>query len=225
MLLTAANLLTLVSAPLPSRGQAMPKIGEHWLTGRWQAQFALDSTWRLAEPVRARQLTGPLRFEPVAPDPAGGAASRPVHAGTFSLDFAQFGFQPESAEALGWYEGPDSVRIVLNPVGDHGVIELVGTRTGDSVTGRWTMTGDPSGARGRASRCAQRNRAPPNHRLHLTGRRGARPPMRPRCTSAAVEAFNCVAAGCCPQLKRGSLGGLPDPLARRSSHQEWRRCI
>jgi hypothetical protein len=60
-----------------------------------------------------------------------------------------FGFRPESAEALGWYDGPDHVRIVLNPVVDHGAIELVGRRAADSVAGEWTMTGDPSGARGR----------------------------------------------------------------------------
>jgi hypothetical protein len=149
VLLTAASLLALARAPLPSHGPAMPVIAEDWLTGRWQAQFALDSAWRLAEPVRARHLTGALHFGPVAPDAAGGGASRRVHAGSFTLDFAHFGFRAESAEALGWYEGPDRVRIVLNPVVDHGVIELVSTRTGDSVTGRWTMTGDPSGARGR----------------------------------------------------------------------------
>ena len=47
---------------------------------------------------------------------------------------------------------------------------------------------------------------PPNHRLQLTGLRG----LGRRCglgfRVAAVEALNCVVAGWCPQLKRGSLG-------------------
>ncbi|MGH7517097.1 MAG: hypothetical protein ACREOC_06465 [Gemmatimonadales bacterium] len=147
-LLAAATLLASSGAPLPAGAPDVPKHAEHWLAGSWHARFALDSAWHVVEPVRARQLTGTIRFDPVPPVPAGAPARRAVHAGTFALDFTLFGFRPESAEALGWYDSPEAVRIVLNPVVDHGVIELVGKHAGDSVAGEWTMTGYPSGARG-----------------------------------------------------------------------------
>ncbi|MGH7630206.1 MAG: hypothetical protein ACREOF_12680, partial [Gemmatimonadales bacterium] len=138
VLLATAALLALASGPLPGGEIRVGDAPEEWLAGRWQARFDLDTAWQLAEPVRTRQLRGALRFDPVPPVPGGAPAERPVHAGVFAVDFVQFGFRSQSTEALGWYDGPANVRIVLNPVVDHGVIELVGMRVGDSVAGQWT---------------------------------------------------------------------------------------
>jgi len=62
---------------------------------------------------------------------------------------ARRGARKRPDEALAWRESGESIRILLNPVVDHGVIELSGTRAGNTITGQWTMTGDPATARGR----------------------------------------------------------------------------
>jgi len=71
-----------------------------------------------------------------------------VHAGTLAGDMRPFGFVLGTPEALGWYEGGDTVRIILDPTVDHGHVELVGTGAVDEIVGRWHLIGDPARAEG-----------------------------------------------------------------------------
>ena len=120
------------------------------LTGRWHAWFRLDSASRLPLATRAHEVTGEVRFSPAppAPIPQDSATLRRVHAGTAAIEFKPFGFVLHSAEVLGWYEGRDTVRIILDPTVDHGHVELVGSPAADAVVGRWRLNSDLARAEG-----------------------------------------------------------------------------
>jgi hypothetical protein len=120
------------------------------LAGRWEAWFRLDTASRLPSETSAREVTGVVHFSPAlaAPSPQSSPADRVVHAGTSAIDFRPFGFVLGSAEVLGWYENPDTVRIILDPTVDHGHLELVGSAEPADVTGHWRLHGDPARAEG-----------------------------------------------------------------------------
>jgi hypothetical protein len=123
------------------------------LAGNWRAWFRLDTAFSLPFATRAREVTARLEFRPappVLPAPSGEDApqGRPVHAGSLAGDFRPFGFALGTPEVLGWYEGGDTVRIILDPAVDHGHVELVGSRVADEVVGRWRLIGDPARAEG-----------------------------------------------------------------------------
>lgn len=130
----------------PSRQAAAPPN----LTGRWHAWLRLDSASRLPLATRAHELTGEVRFSsaPSAPTPQNAARCCRVHAGTIAIEFKPFGFVLGTAEALGWYEGGDTVRIIFDPTVDHGHVELVGSAVADAVVGHWRLNGDPARAEG-----------------------------------------------------------------------------
>jgi hypothetical protein len=129
--------------PLVSALAGSPAVS---LEGAWRARFELDSAWRLPGTPSARVASGRLWFEDASDAPAGAA---PVYPGRFSVDFSVLGFQPGGQEAIGWYLPGDSLRIILDPSVDHGHLELVGAQAVNRIVGRWTLIGDPSGARGR----------------------------------------------------------------------------
>jgi hypothetical protein len=49
---------------------------------------------------------------------------------------------------LGWYQGQDTVRIILDPTVDHGHVELVGSGAADEIAGHWHLISDPARAEG-----------------------------------------------------------------------------
>ena len=130
----------------PGRPAAAPPN----LTGRWHAWFRLDSASRLSLATQAHEVTGEVLFSsaPSAPTPHDAATWRRVHAGATAIEFKPFGFVLGSAEALGWYEGGDTVRIIFDPTVDHGNVELVGSAVANAVVGRWRLNSDPARAEG-----------------------------------------------------------------------------
>jgi hypothetical protein len=74
--------------------------------------------------------------------------ARRVHAGSSVIDFAPFGFTLGKPETIAWPLAADSVRMILNPSVDHGLVELDGIRKGERIEGQWQMISDPGGARG-----------------------------------------------------------------------------
>lgn len=119
------------------------------ITGTWEGAFRVDSVWRLPNRPTARAVRARLQFSPVGDATPSTSSTRSVHAGTFEIDFSRFGFTLSTREALGWSVNPDSLRAVLNPTVDHGLVEIHGTIRGDSiVVGTWRYNADPGGARG-----------------------------------------------------------------------------
>jgi hypothetical protein len=120
------------------------------LTGRWEARFQLTTTSRLPFPTLGREVSGEVRFAPAAPPPLPQDVPtwRLVHAGVFAIDFRPFGFVVSGTETLGWYESPDTVRIILDPNVDHGNVELVGSGTATDLGGRWELLSDLGRAEG-----------------------------------------------------------------------------
>jgi hypothetical protein len=125
-----------------------PRSPDRDLEGRWRAAFVLDSTWRLGSQPRAHALSGVLALGPVPATSPEGDSVPVVHAGHVTVDFEPFGFKLWHDEALGWHMSQDSVRIILDPTVDHGLVELIGTQRGDRIQGRWQLISDPSGAVG-----------------------------------------------------------------------------
>jgi hypothetical protein len=121
------------------------------LAGTWQGTVQLDSVWGLQEQATSTSVRATLRFQPVGDASPTTMSSRSVHAGTFEIDFARFGFRLSTPDALGWSVGADSVRAVLNPAVDHGTVELRGVLRGETITGTWRYVSDPGGAIGRFS--------------------------------------------------------------------------
>jgi hypothetical protein len=118
------------------------------ISGTWEGTFRLDSTWRLPERATARATPARLRFNPVGDASPTTTSPRSVHSGTFEIDFARFGFTLSTQDALGWSVGADSMRAVLNPTVDHGLVEARGMFRGDTIVGVWRYTADPGGAIG-----------------------------------------------------------------------------
>ena len=120
------------------------------LTGRWEARFVLTRSSRLPFPTLAREVSGEIRFSPAAPPPLAQDAAtwRLVYPGTAAVDFLPLGFKLGNAEALGWHATPDTVRIILDPTVDHGGVEVVGTGTGNDLSGRWELISDLARAEG-----------------------------------------------------------------------------
>jgi hypothetical protein len=120
------------------------------ISGTWEGEFRLDSAWRLPEPPSARSVRARLQFSPVGDATPATTSTRAVHPGTFSIDFTRFGFTLSTQEALGWSTRPDSMRAVLNPTVDHGLVQLHGTLRNDGsvAEGTWSYSADPGGARG-----------------------------------------------------------------------------
>jgi hypothetical protein len=119
------------------------------ISGSWQGTFSLDSTWRLEQRPSARSIPARLHFDPVGDASATTSSARSVHPGMFEIDFTRFGFTLSTQEALGWSVTADSLRAVLNPTVDHGLVELHGTFRGESVVGTWRYRSDPGGATGK----------------------------------------------------------------------------
>jgi hypothetical protein len=119
------------------------------ISGTWDGVFTLDSAWQLPQRATARTVRARIQFSPVGDATAVTSSSRSVHPGMFAIDFSRFGFTLSTQESLGWSTNPDSIRAVLNPTVDHGVVELHGRITGDSVAvGTWRYRSDPGGAHG-----------------------------------------------------------------------------
>ena len=119
------------------------------ISGVWEGTFSLDSAWQLPERPTARAVAARIQFSSVGDATPGTSSSRSVHRGAFTIVFSRFGFTLSTREALGWSTSPDSLRAVLNPTVDHGLVELHGRIDGDSVAvGTWRYTADPGGARG-----------------------------------------------------------------------------
>jgi hypothetical protein len=118
------------------------------ISGSWRGTFSVDSTWGLAERPSARSVPAHLHFNPVGDASPATSSTRSVHRGTFEIDFTRFGFTVSTAEALGWSVSADSMRAVLNPTVNHGLVEVHGTFRGDAIVGTWRYRSDPGGARG-----------------------------------------------------------------------------
>ena len=118
------------------------------ISGTWEGSFKLDSAWRLQERATTRTIPARLHFNPVGDASPTTSSARSVHPGTFDIDFSRFGFTLSTQEALGWSATADSMRAVLNPTVDHGLVEIHGTFRGETIVGTWRYTSDPGGASG-----------------------------------------------------------------------------
>ena len=119
------------------------------IVGLWEGSFSLDSAWQLPERATARSIRVRMQFSAVGDATPATTSARSVHPGTFEIDFPRFGFTLSTSEALGWSISPDSMRAVLNPTVDHGLVEVHGRITDGSVAvGTWRYVSDPGGARG-----------------------------------------------------------------------------
>ena len=119
------------------------------LSGLWEGTFMLDSAWQLPERASSRTVRARIQFSPVGDATPATSSSRSVHGGTFEIDFSRFGFTLATQQALGWSTSPDSLRAVLNPTVDHGLVELSGQISGGvAAVGTWRYASDPGGARG-----------------------------------------------------------------------------
>jgi hypothetical protein len=119
------------------------------IVGLWEGSFSLDSAWQLPERATARSVRVRMQFSAVGDATPATSSARSVHPGTFEIDFSRFGFTLSTSEALGWSISPDSMRAVLNPTVDHGLVEVHGRITDDAVAvGTWRYVSDPGGARG-----------------------------------------------------------------------------
>jgi hypothetical protein len=118
------------------------------ITGTWQGTFSLDSAWRLPNRSTAKSIPARIHFNPVGDATPTTSSSRSVHAGTFSIEFANFGFFLSTQEALGWSVNADSMRATLNPTVNHGLVEVHGAFRGDTIVGTWRYVADPGGASG-----------------------------------------------------------------------------
>jgi hypothetical protein len=119
------------------------------VSGSWQGTFSLDSTWRLEDRASTRSIPARLHFNPVGDASPTTSSARSVHPGMFEIDFSRFGFTLSTPEALGWSAAADSMRAVLNPTVDHGLVELHGVFRGETIVGTWHYRSDPGGASGR----------------------------------------------------------------------------
>ena len=131
-----------------SHGAQKVELGAGDVSGSWQGTFSLDSTWRLDERASARSIPARLHFNPVGDASPTTSSPRSVHQGMFEIDFARFGFTLSTPEALGWSLTADSMRAVLNPTVDHGLVEVHGVFRGETIVGTWHYRSDPGGASG-----------------------------------------------------------------------------
>ena len=118
------------------------------ISGTWQGTFQLDSAWQLAQRASSRSVPARIHFAAVGDATPTTSSARSVHAGTFEIDFSRFGFTLSTQEALGWSVREDSMRAVLNPTVNHGLVEVHGTFRGDTIVGTWRYASDPGGATG-----------------------------------------------------------------------------
>src|SRR6187431_1968077 len=118
------------------------------ISGTWQGTFQLDSAWQLPQRASSRSVPARIHFAPVGDATATTSSARSVNPGTFEIDFARFGFTLSTQEALGWSVTADSMRAVLNPTVDRGLVEVHGTFRGDTIVGTWRYASDPGGATG-----------------------------------------------------------------------------
>ena len=118
------------------------------ITGIWTGTFQLDSAWQLPQRASARTVPARVQFAAVGDATPTTSSPRSVHPGTFQIDFSRFGFTLSTQEALGWSVNADSIRAVLNPTVDHGLVEVHGAVRGDAIVGTWRYVSDPGGARG-----------------------------------------------------------------------------
>ena len=132
-----------------SRGTDTVDVASRDVSGSWEGTFTLDSTWRLDERASSRSIRARLHFNPVGDASPTTSSARSVHPGTFEIDFSRFGFTLSTPEALGWSVTADSMRAVLNPTVDHGLVEVHGVFRGETVVGTWRYRRDPGGASGR----------------------------------------------------------------------------
>ena len=100
------------------------------ISGTWQGTFQLDSAWQLAQRASSRAVPARIHFAAVGDATPTTSSARSVHPGTFEIDFSRFGFTLSTQEALGWSVREDSMRAVLNPTVNHGLVEVHGTFRG-----------------------------------------------------------------------------------------------
>jgi len=131
-----------------SRPVSMVEPASGDVSGSWAGTFSLDSTWRLDQRASARSVPARLHFNPVGDASPTTSSARSVHPGTFEIDFSRFGITLSTQEALGWSATPDSMRAVLNPTVDHGLVEVHGVFRGETISGTWSYKSDPGGASG-----------------------------------------------------------------------------
>ena len=145
-----SSVVLIGSLSLTSLGCASATPKPPSLTGRWRAWFRLDTASRLPFAAQAREVTGQLYFRPAPPAslPQDARTWRLVHPGTVAVEFKPFGFALGTTEALGWYQGKDTVRIILDPTVDHGHVELVGSGAAEEIDGHWQLISDPARAEG-----------------------------------------------------------------------------
>jgi len=118
------------------------------ITGTWTGTFQLDSAWQLQQRASSRAVPARIQFAAVGDATPTTSSPRSVHRGTFDIDFSRFGFTLSTQEALGWSVTADSIRAVLNPTVDRGLVEVHGAFRGDAIVGTWRYVADPAGARG-----------------------------------------------------------------------------
>ena len=118
------------------------------ITGTWQGTFQLDSARNLPQRASTRSVPARIVFEAVGDATPTTSSARSVHRGTFDIEFQRFGFTLSTQEALGWSVGADSMRAMLNPTVEHGVVEVHGTFRGDTIVGTWRYASDGGEARG-----------------------------------------------------------------------------
>ena len=102
------------------------------LTGIWQVRFELT---RGGDGERGRaSVVGRIAFPPVDGEQRGAGTVRPAR---IELELGQLGVSLSSQDALAWQIGPDSVRILLDPVIDQGGVLMRGTVRGQLIVGMW----------------------------------------------------------------------------------------
>ncbi len=101
------------------------------LAGRWTITLETDSRPDTS-PVAA--LTGSLVVVAVA------GVDPPTFRGNYQIPFSTARLGPDAAPLLARTRSDDSVRVILDPSGNQGLVELFGVWQHGVVTGRWQAT-------------------------------------------------------------------------------------
>ena len=141
--LVAASLLACVGGARP---EAISPSSEDGLTGVWRVALRVDYSLDSAV-LRTSRVEGLAALTPHAPTVSDALLSlvRPSHFGVYALALERIGIvYPRLSQGpilAAREDAADSVSVVLQPELSHGAIMLRGIRIGDSISGRWILTG------------------------------------------------------------------------------------